>query len=82
MNETPARYEVNVEGRIHPWDKGTISVPEIRQLGGFPADAPVVGVDLATNTEESLPEDAVHDVVAIKEGKPLIKKTSFRRGTV
>ena len=80
MNEG-AKYEVNVDGRIHPWSKGTISVPEIRQLGGFSADAPVVAVDLATNTEKSLPEDAVHDVAAIEEGKPLVKKTCFKQAT-
>jgi hypothetical protein len=80
MNEG-AKYEVNVDGRIHPWSKGTISVPEIRQLGGFSADAPVVAVDLVTNTEKSLSEDAVHDVAAIEEGKPLVKKTCFKQAT-
>lgn len=81
MNEEGTKYEVNVDGRIHPWSKGTISVPEIRQLGGFSADAPVIAVDLANNTEKSLSEDAVHDVVAIEEGKPLVKKTCFKQAT-
>lgn len=81
MNEERAKYEVNVEGRIHPWSKGTISVPEIRQLGGFAAGAPVVAVDLATSSEKNLAEDAVHDVAAIEEGKPLVKKTCFKQAT-
>lgn len=79
MNQA-SQYEVNVEGTIHPWDKGTISVPEIRRLGGFPPDAPVVAVDLTDNSQTPLPEDAVHDVVAIEAGKPLVKRTSFNRG--
>jgi hypothetical protein len=80
MNEVAPRYEVNVEGTIHPWSKPTISVPEIRELGNFSNDRPVVGVDLSTNAEETLPEDAVHDLVPLQEGKPLVKRTSFKRG--
>ena len=74
------RYEVNVEGTIHSWDKGTISVPEIRELGGFPPGTPVVAVDFADNRETPLSDDAVHDLVALEEGKPLVKRTGFKRG--
>lgn len=76
----PGRYEVNVEGRIHQWNKDTISVEEIRELGGFPDDRPVVAVNLEDNSEQSLPEGSVHKVVALEEGKPLVKRTSFKRG--
>jgi hypothetical protein len=73
-------YEVTIEGTIYPWDKGTISVPEVRELGGMPAGAPVLLVNLADNTERALADDAVHDVVAREPGKPLVKRIAFRRG--
>ncbi len=76
-----ARYEVSIEGEIHPWDKDTISVAEIRELGGFPADSPVVAADLVEEKEWILPEDAVHDVPALEPGKPLVKRMDFRRGS-
>lgn len=79
MNQGSAPYEVNIEGQIHPWTKETISVPEIRELGGFPADSPVVAVNIENNTEETLSEDAVHNLVRLEEGKPLVKRTSFKR---
>ena len=72
-------YEINIEGQIHRWSKDTISVPEIRKLGGIPADSPVVAVNLANQTEERLTEDSVHNLVALSEGKPLVKRTSFKR---
>ena len=81
MNEESARYEVNVEGQIHPWSKGTISVPEIRELGGFSDDRAVLAVDLSSNTEKTLPEDAVHDLIPLQEGKPLVKRTAFKQAS-
>jgi hypothetical protein len=76
--ESPG-YEVNVEGKMHPWSKGTISTAEVRELGGFPPDAQVAVVDLADNSEEVMPEDAVHDVTPLAPGKPLVKRMSFKR---
>jgi hypothetical protein len=77
-----AEHEVWVEGQIHPWHKDTISVPEIRELGGFPADSPVVAVDPVEEKEWVLPEDAVHDVPPLEPGKPLVKRMGFKRGPV
>jgi hypothetical protein len=73
-------YDVNIEGTIHSWDKNTISASEIRELGGFPDGNPVVAVDLADNSEKPLPEDAVHEVLKHDEGRPLVKRMSFKRG--
>ncbi len=75
------KYEVSVEGRIYPWSKSTISVPEIRELGGFSADSPVLAVDLVEEKEWILPEDAVHDVPVLQPGKPLVKRMTFKRGS-
>lgn len=73
------KYEVNVEGQIHPWSKGEISVAEIRQVGNLPEDRAVVGVDLSDNHERELPEGEVHQIVPREPGKPLVKRMSFKR---
>ncbi len=71
------KYLINIEGVEHPWDKGTITVPEIRELGGFAATDPVIEVDLKENTERTLTED---EVVDVKPGKGFGKKVKFQRG--
>jgi hypothetical protein len=71
------RFEVNIEGAIHPWDKPTITVPELRALGGLPDDQPVLEVNLQTNTERTLAED---EVVELKPGHGFAKKVRFKRG--
>lgn len=71
------KFEVNIEGTIHPWIRETISVPEIRELGGLPGDLPVVEVDLGTNEERTLEED---EVVRLKPGHGFGRKVSFKRG--
>jgi len=81
MNEASGKYEVNIEGHIHPWNADRISVPEIRELGGFPPACPVVAVNLKDNSEKTLGEDEAHNVVALEEGKPLVKRVSFKRGS-
>jgi hypothetical protein len=35
------KYEVWVNDTIHSWDKDTISVAELRELGGLPEDCPM-----------------------------------------
>jgi hypothetical protein len=73
------KYEIWIEDRIYSWDKDKISVPEIRELAGLPADAPVSAVDLVAQQEVPLPEDAVHDVPPREPGRPLVKRTHFKR---
>lgn len=70
------KYEINIEGVEYPWDQDTITVPEIRSLGGIPDDQQVVEV-FADNSEQTLAEDAVVDV---KPGKGFGKKVKFQRG--
>lgn len=74
-----ARHEISIEGVTHPWGRDTISVAEIRDLGGFPADCTVVAVDLADGTEHVLDEDAVHEIPPLDPGKPVVKRTNFKR---
>ena len=73
------RYEVWINDTIHSWDKDTISVAEMRELAGLPADCPMIAIDLVAEQEVPLPEDAVHSVPARDQGRPLIKRTHFRQ---
>lgn len=71
------RYAIDIEGTIHPWDEPTVTVPEIRSLGGLPVDVAVLEINLQTNEERTLQEDAV---VELKPGLGFSKKIEFRRG--
>lgn len=71
------KYHVNIEGTSYPWDSETITVPEIRTLGGLPTGTPVERIDLETNTQRTLPED---EVVELKPGLGFSKKIKFGRG--
>ncbi len=71
------KYEVNIEGRLFPWNDETITVPQIRSLGNLPAGTPVLEVDLHTGTSRELPEDAI---VQLRPGLGFGKKIEFRRG--
>ena len=71
-------YEVDLEGvGVKEWPEPTITVPEIRELAGWDATQPVIEVDLETNTEKTLAEDAV---VELKPGRGFAKKVKFKRG--
>lgn len=70
------KYFVDIEGTEYKWDKETITVPEIRQLGNLPSDLPVIEVD-AENNERTLAED---EVVTLKPGHRFGKKISYKRG--
>jgi hypothetical protein len=71
------KYEVDIEGQIHEWSRDTITVPELRDMGGYGADQQMIEVDLKDNTERVLRED---ETVELKPGKGFAKKVSFKRG--
>jgi hypothetical protein len=73
----PAKYAIDIEGVIYDWDDPTITPRQIRELGGLPADVPVLEIDLKTNDERTLAET---DVVHLKPGLGFSKKVEFRRG--
>jgi hypothetical protein len=75
--EQGPKYFVNLEGVAKPWDKPEITVPEIRELGGWDMSQPVVEVNLEDNTEVTLAETAV---VTLKPGHGFEKKIKFQRG--
>lgn len=71
------KYTVTIDGIDHPWDRATITVPEIRALGGIAPGTEVLEVNLGTNDERTLAED---EVVEIKPGHGFGKKIKFKRG--
>lgn len=71
------KYQINIEGALHPWDEDTITVAQLRDLGNLPSDTPVIEVDLKTNSERTLDEDEVIDV---RPGMGFGRKVSFKRG--
>lgn len=73
-------HEVMVEGKAHPWDKDTIAVADIRELGGLPADSPVIEEDLRDGTERTLAEDEVLQPGTLEPGKRPTKRVNFRQG--
>ena len=70
------KYEINIEGVQYAWDSDTITVPEIRFLGGIPEDQQIVEV-FDDNSERTLAEGAV---IEVKPGKGFGKKVRFQRG--
>jgi Multiubiquitin len=74
---TGPHYFVNIEGAETPWDRETITVPEIRSLAGWDTSQPVVEVNLQDNTERTLREDKT---VTLKPGHGFAKKIKFQRG--
>lgn len=71
------KYKVDIEGQIYPWDRDSITVPELRELAGYPPDQQMIEVDLQDNTEVVLADDAI---VALKPGTGFAKKVVFKRG--
>jgi hypothetical protein len=80
------KFSVMIEGKVHAWDKKTISVPEIRALGGLPSDRPVLEMEMAGGedygpiTERVLKEDEVHELVPLEPGKAHAKHITFMGG--
>jgi hypothetical protein len=72
-----ADFFVDLEGTIYPWHQNTITVPEIRTLGGWEANQEVVEVNLEENTEVTLLESAI---IELKPGHGFDKKIKFQRG--
>ena len=72
------RYEVLIEGKIHPWAKDTITVADIREVGNLPAKAAVVEDNLRDGTKRTLGEDETLHPAKLEEGKAPTKRVNFR----
>lgn len=70
------KYYVNIEGTEYEWDKSTITVSELRELGNLPLDLPVVE-EFPDGTERTLTED---EVIEVKPGHRYGRAPIFKRG--
>lgn len=70
------KYFIDIEGKEYEWDKNTITVTELRQLGNLPTDQPVIEVD-PDNNERTLNED---EIITLKPGHRYGKKVLYKRG--
>jgi len=70
-------YRLDIEGSDKEWHEATITLPELRDLAGWPVDQQVVIVDLATNLETAIVEGAT---VELKPGHGFGRKFTFKRG--
>lgn len=73
------KYFLDLEGTEYPWSESTITVAQIREIAGWTIDQQVMLVNLATNEETVLDEDAD---IQLKPGHGFGRKFKFRRGTV
>lgn len=73
----PRQYLIDIEGTDYEWERSTITVAEIRQLGNLTGDQPVVELNLKENTERELRED---EVVTLKPGRGYARKVRYQRG--
>lgn len=70
------KFYVNVEGNEYEWERETIMVQEIRQLGDIPDDQGVISEDPDGN-ERTLDE---HEVVTIQPGHRHGRSAKYKRG--
>lgn len=71
------KYFLDLEGTEYPWGEPTIRVAQIRDVAGWTTEQQVMLVNLDTNEETVLAEDAVVD---LKPGHGFGRKFKFRRG--
>lgn len=71
------KYQVDIEGQVYEWGEPTITIPQLRELAGYPTDQQMIEVDLKDNTERVLEEG---ETIELKPGKGFAKKVAFKRG--
>jgi hypothetical protein len=71
------KFHIDIEGTLHDWDEDTITVPQLRNLGGLPQNVPVLEIDLKDNSQRELAED---EVVQLRPGLGFSKKVRYQRG--
>jgi hypothetical protein len=70
------KFELDIEGTIHPWDHDTITTEEIIQLGGWDPSQGAIEID-KDNVEHTLTPGQVVD---LKPGHGFSKKVHWKRG--
>lgn len=75
-NQEGKKFFVNIEGTEYPWDKNTITISEIRQLGSIPSDQQIV-VENPDGSEQQLTDSAV---IEIMPGHRFGRAPKYKRG--
>lgn len=70
------KFFVNIEGTEYLWDKNTITIDEIRQLGNIPVDQQIV-VENPDGTEQQLTDSTI---IEIKPGHRFGRAPKYKRG--
>ncbi len=70
------KFFVNIEGIEYEWDKDTITTQEIRNLGGLPADLPIIQ-ESPDGTERTLAEG---ETITLQPGHRHGRAAKYRRG--
>ena len=70
------KFQLDIEGRLIPWDAETITTEQIASLGGWAVSAGVILIDKDNNERTLSPGE----VVEIKPGQGFAKKVRFKRG--
>jgi len=67
---------VNIEGKVFPWESGTITTEEIAGLGGWDPAIGVIEIDKENNERTLQPGE----IVELKPGHGFAKKIRWKRG--
>lgn len=70
-------FVLDLEGREYLWHEDTITVAQLRELAGWPADQQVVEIDPKTNTETTLDDNTP---IKLDDRHHFGRKFKFKRG--
>ncbi len=74
--EEKAKFLLDIEGVLKPWDEPTITTEQVAQLGGWDVSAGVILIDKDNNERTLTP----NEVIELKPGHGFSKKVRFKRG--
>ncbi len=70
------KFYINIEGTEYPWDRETITVAEIRSLGGIPSNQAIVQ-ESPEGSERTLGEN---ETIELKPGHRHGRAPRYKRG--
>lgn len=76
-NTQGPKFYLDIEGQLKPWDKDTITMEEVADLGEWDPSLGVILINMKDNTERTLQPG---EVVELKPGMGFSKKVTFKRG--
>lgn len=74
--ESKAKFELDIEGTLKPWEDSTITTEQLVALGGWELSQGVILIDKDNNERTLQPSE----IVELKPGLGFSKKVHFKRG--